>query len=85
LARQKTRPNGRHVKSCRTILLAAAGTVLLSGCGAPAPQTSIPAPPETRRDDAVDIFHGIEIIDSYRWLEDQESPETRDWLDAQNA
>ena len=45
----------------------------------------MPTPPETRRDDAVDIFHGIEIIDPYRWLEDQESPETRDWLDAQNA
>ena len=30
-------------------------------------------------------MQGTEIIDPYRWLEDQNSPETRAWIDAQNA
>jgi len=28
-------------------------------------------------------LHGVAITDPYRWLEDQNSPETRAWLDAQ--
>jgi prolyl oligopeptidase len=42
------------------------------------------SPPPTRRDNVVEIIHGVEIVDPYRWLEDQESPETRAWIDAQN-
>jgi prolyl oligopeptidase len=30
-----------------------------------------------------DTLHGVAITDPYRWLEDQNSPETRAWLDAQ--
>ena len=46
---------------------------------------SAPPPPATRVETVVDTFHGVEIADDYRWLEDQESPETRAWIDAQNA
>lgn len=28
----------------------------------------------------VDFYHGLEVIDPYRWLEDSEAPETRRWL-----
>jgi len=42
-------------------------------------------PPETRTDDVVDTVHGVTIRDPYRWLEDQQSPETRKWIDAENA
>ena len=45
----------------------------------------IPAPPATRRAEVTDVFHGVAIVDAYRWLEDQGSPETRAWIDAQNA
>lgn len=40
-------------------------------------------PPATRKDTAVDVLHGVSIPDPYRWLEDQNSPETRTWLKAQ--
>ena len=42
-------------------------------------------PPPTRADSVIDILHGVRIVDPYRWLEDQTSPETRAWIDAQNA
>jgi prolyl oligopeptidase len=42
-------------------------------------------PPATRIDNVKEVLHGVEIADPYRWLEDQQSPETRAWIDAQNA
>ncbi len=30
-----------------------------------------------------DTLHGVTIVDNYRWLEDQNSPETREWIAAQ--
>ena len=41
-------------------------------------------PPKTRTDDVKEMMHGVEIADPYRWLEDQQSPETRAWIGAQN-
>ncbi|MDD3643675.1 MAG: prolyl oligopeptidase family serine peptidase, partial [Candidatus Krumholzibacteria bacterium] len=41
-------------------------------------------PPGTRVDEVVDTIHGVAVADPYRWLEDQQSPETRAWIDAQN-
>ncbi|MHC4173451.1 MAG: S9 family peptidase, partial [Planctomycetota bacterium] len=42
--------------------------------------------PETQRTDHVDVYHGIEVIDTYRWLEEdvRESQRVRDWVNAQN-
>ena len=48
-------------------------------------QSARPTPPPTRRDDVRESLHGVEIVDPYRWLEDGKSPETRAWIDAQNA
>src|SRR3984893_3119612 len=41
-------------------------------------------PPETRVEDVVETRGGVEIHDPYRWLEDQNAPETRSWIDSQN-
>jgi prolyl oligopeptidase len=41
------------------------------------------APPTPRREVA-DTYHGVKVVDPYRWLEDSASPEVRRWSDAQN-
>jgi prolyl oligopeptidase len=43
------------------------------------------APPPTPVEPVTEILHGIEVTDPYRWLEDQNSPRTRKWLDEQAA
>src|SRR5690242_19680230 len=43
------------------------------------------APPKTAVNEVKETVQGTVIIDPYRWLEDQNSPETRAWIDAQNA
>ena len=43
-----------------------------------------PAYPEARRSDDSDVLHGTVVADPYRWLEDDDSPETRAWAAAQD-
>ncbi len=43
------------------------------------------APPPADATPVTDNYFGIKLADSYRWLEDSKSPETRAFIDAQNA
>ena len=40
-------------------------------------------PPYSPLEPVTEVMHGVAIMDPYRWLEDQDSPRTRDWLQAQ--
>src|SRR3989338_2231713 len=41
--------------------------------------------PQSKKIDVTDNSAGFSIPDPYRWLEDAESPETKEWIESQNS
>ena len=70
----------------RRILILMLCSVLMAGCE---PQTQTAGPtfayPETQQRPVTDVYFGTEVVDPYRWLEDDMSDETGAWVDAQNS
>ena len=63
----------------RKLSVLTAATALLVGC------TQAPLVyPQAHKVDQVDTYHGVEVADPYRWLEDPDAPDTRAWIEAQN-
>lgn len=58
---------------------------LLSSCGDQVSENhTVLNYPETKKVDVVTEYFGTEITDPYRWLEDDRSQETENWVKAQN-
>ncbi|MEZ4443355.1 MAG: prolyl oligopeptidase family serine peptidase [Polyangiaceae bacterium] len=53
-----------------------------AGPAAPAPPSK-PYPP-TEQHEVSDSYHGVTVVDPYRWLEDWNDPKVKAWSDAQN-
>ena len=41
------------------------------------------APPTSPTEPVTELLHGVSVTDPYRWLEEQDSPRTRRWIDEQ--
>ncbi len=63
---------------------AAAVVVLTTAC-AFSVQSQTMKYPETRKAEQTDNYHGTTVADPYRWLEDDNSAETKAWVAAQNT
>lgn len=66
-------------------LLALGLVATIFGCNQPATeQVATLTYPETAKVDTVDTYFGAEIPDPYRWLEDDQSEQTAEWVKGQN-
>lgn len=63
-------------------ILSLSGTLLLFACHQS--QHSEMIYPETKKGETVDVYFGESVSDPYRWLEDDRSPETAQWVKTQN-
>lgn len=68
------------VKLCFEIL----SLILMLSCNRTAESTASIKYPETQKVDTIDTYFGEQVADPYRWLEDDQSAETADWVKAQN-
>jgi prolyl oligopeptidase len=67
-----------RASSCLFAFLCVAGVV-----SAQTPSVAPECPPPTRLDSAKDTYGTTVVADPYRWLEDQQSPDTRGWIAAE--
>jgi prolyl oligopeptidase len=70
-------------------LLALSSLILLASCSVdssrPDGGSQTLAYPPAARGDQVDVYHGTRVEDPYRWFEQADAPQTRQWIEAQNA
>jgi len=77
--------NGRNVVKKRRLIVSTLATfVALAALSFAASAQQIEYP-GTRKVDQVDTYFGVQVADPYRWLEDENAPETAKWVEQQNS
>lgn len=71
-----------HMKLISTLSIVI--VMIMSACNSGKETTKPSKYPQTKKVDTVDTYFGQAIPDPYRWLEDDMSAETTDWVKAQN-
>jgi len=75
------------IAACRHAALALLVAVCGAGCAADRDEPGAGQGwryPNAERGPQIDDYHGIEVADPYRWLEDDTAQQTADWIAAQN-
>ncbi len=67
----------------RTVIVLLFAMAMFFSCKKKGPDT--PEYPETKKVDTLDVYYGTEVADPYRWLEDDQSEETKQWVQKQVA
>ncbi|MEM1329991.1 MAG: prolyl oligopeptidase family serine peptidase [Planctomycetota bacterium] len=82
----------REILSLIPITVLPIAVVSLAGCasdraatGEPADRASSNGYPVAARGDTVDVYHGVEVADPYRWMEDPEALGLAEWIEAENT
>jgi prolyl oligopeptidase len=71
-----------NIRSIPKAALVALAFPLFAGAQTAAPSLKYPVAAKGAQ---VDDYNGVKIADPYRWLEDTDSPETKAWVESENA
>ena len=65
------------------VLLLAAGKAFTQSTASET--AAIPSSPKTEKISVTDAYHGVSVVDEYRWLENGDDPKVKAWVAGQNA
>ena len=73
-----------RLRQILSLFFLAAGLTAYAQAQTCPPGGAAPSYPLSKKTDQQDSYHGTTVADPYRWLEDANSADTRQWIDAQN-